>query len=175
MRTIIICVTLLAANLSGFAQPYEHQFLVKVGDTAPDFVINETSGKLYKLSDLRGSVVMLQFTASWCSVCIKEMPFIEEEIWQVGKNKGLKVIGIDLDEPIDKVKEFAKRTKVTYPLALDPEGAIFYQYAQKPAGVTRNVIVDRNGKIIALTRLFNKDEFDNMKKIIFEELDKKSE
>ena len=54
------------------------------------------------------------------------------EIWQVGKNKGLKVIGIDLDEPIDKVKEFAKRTKVTYPLALDPEGAIFYQYAQNP-------------------------------------------
>jgi len=146
---------------------------VKVGDTAPDFVINEISGNSYKLSDLRGSVVMLQFTASWCSVCIKEMPYIENEIWQVGKDKGLKVIGIDLDEPIDKVKEFAKRTKVTYPLALDPEGAIFYQYAQKPAGVTRNVIVDRKGKIIALTRLFNKDEFDSMKKVIFEELDKK--
>ncbi|MGI6478465.1 MAG: TlpA family protein disulfide reductase [Salinivirgaceae bacterium] len=173
MRIIIICVALLTISCSGYTQPYEHQFLVKVGDTAPDFVINEISGKSYKLRDLRGSVVMLQFTASWCSVCNKEMPYIENEIWQVGKNKGLKVIGIDLDEPIDKVKEFAKRTKVTYPLALDPEGAIFYQYAQKPAGVTRNVIVDREGKIIALTRLFNKDEFDSMKKIIFEELDKK--
>jgi peroxiredoxin len=155
------------------SQPYEHQYMVKVGDTAPDFVITETSGKTYKLSELRGSVVMLQFTASWCSVCAREMPHIEEEIWLPGKEKGLKVIGIDLDEPIEKVEAFAKLTKITYPLALDPGGNIFQLYAQKGAGVTRNVVLDRNGKIIVLTRLFKKEEFDGMRKIIFEELDKK--
>ncbi len=173
MRTILSFIFWINTLFTGLTQPYEHQYLVKVGDMAPDFVINEISGKSYKLSDLRGSVVMLQFTASWCSVCVKEMPFIEKEIWLVAKEKGLQVIGIDLDEPADKVKEFIQRTQITYPMALDPQGAIFYKYAQKSAGVTRNVVVDRNGRIIALTRLFNKEEFDNMKKIIFAELEKK--
>lgn len=92
-------------------------YIVKVGDKAPYFTIKEAGGKTYKLSDLKGKVVMLQFTASWCSVCRTEMPFIEKE-----------------------------------------------------AGVTRNVIIDRNGKIIFLTRLYKREEFDQMKKVIFEQL-----
>ena len=59
---------------------------------------------------------------------------------------------------------------VTYPLALDPGADIFGLFAVKEAGVTRNVIIDRSGKIIFLTRLFDKEEFDRMKKVIFAEL-----
>lgn len=152
---------------------YENNYLVKVGDTAPDFTIREAGGKSYKLSDLRGKVVMLQFTASWCSVCRKEMPFIEEEIWLPGKKQGLLVIGIDRDEPEETVKKFAADMKITYPLALDPGAEIFAKFAEKEAGVTRNVIIDRNGKIIFLTRLFERGEFDKMKEVIFAELSKK--
>lgn len=152
---------------------YENNYLVKVGDTAPDFTVKEAGGKSYKLSDLRGNVVMLQFTASWCSVCRKEMPFIEKEIWIPGKNQGLVVIGIDRDEPVETVKKFASDIKITYPLALDPGADIFGMFAEKQAGVTRNIIIDRNGKIIFLTRLFEREEFDQMKKIIFSELAKK--
>lgn len=145
-------------------------YIVKVGDTAPDFIINEAGGESYRLSDLRGRVVMLQFTASWCSVCRTEMPFIENEIWLPGKGEGLVVIGIDRDEPLEKVIQFKKDIAVTYPLALDPGADIFGLFALKEAGVTRNVIIDRNGKIIFLTRLFERGEFDEMKKIIFAEL-----
>lgn len=152
---------------------YENGYLVKVGDTAPDFTIKEAGGKTYKLSDLRGKVVMLQFTASWCSVCRTEMPFIESEIWKEKKNTGLVVIGIDRDEPEDKVLKFKKEMKITYPLALDPGADIFGLYADKQAGVTRNVIVDRKGKIIFTTRLYERPEFDSMKKVIFAELEKK--
>ncbi len=56
---------------------------------APDFVVNEAAGKSYRLSELRGRVVMLQFTASWCSVCRQEMPFIEKEVWKPGKDRVL--------------------------------------------------------------------------------------
>jgi len=152
---------------------YDEGYLFKVGDMAPDFVIQEAGGKSYKLSSLRGKVVMLQFTASWCSVCRKEMPFIEEEIWKPGKDQGLVLVGIDRDEPVETVLKFSKDIAVTYPLALDPGADIFGLYAEKAAGVTRNVIIDRSGKIIFLTRLFEREEFDEMKALIFNELNKK--
>lgn len=152
---------------------YEHGYLVKVGDTDPDLTIREAGGKTYKLADLRGKVVMLQFTASWCGVCRKEMPFIEDEIWIPGKDKGLVVVGIDRDEPEATVLRFKDDMKITYPLALDPGADIFGLFAQKEAGVTRNVIIDRKGRIVFLTRLFEREEFDEMKDLIFSELAKK--
>ena len=152
---------------------YDEGYLVKIGDIAPDFTLSEAGGKTYMLSDLKGKVVMLQFTASWCSVCRTEMPFIEKEIWEEKKDAGLIVIGIDRDEPVDKVLQFKKDIKVTYPLALDPGAKIFGLFAQKQAGVTRNIIIDRSGKIIFLTRLYKKKEFNEMKKIIFTELSSK--
>lgn len=152
---------------------FENGYVVKVGQTAPDFVINEAAGKSYRLSDLRGKIVMLQFTASWCSVCRKEMPFIEKEIWQAKKTSDLVVLGIDRDEPLEKVLKFKKDMGITYPLALDPAADIFALYAVREAGVTRNVIIDRSGKIIFLTRLFEREEFNKMKEIIFTELDAK--
>jgi peroxiredoxin len=151
---------------------YDDGYLVKIGDTAPDFTIHEAGGKTYRLSELRGKVVMLQFTASWCSVCRTEMPSIEKDIWQTKKSAGLIVIGVDRDEPVDKVQKFKKDIKVTYPLALDPGADIFGLYAQKEAGVTRNVIIDRSGKIIFLTRLYKEEEFNQMKKLILAELSK---
>jgi len=89
------CIVLLAYKTGN----YQNGYIVKAGDNAPDFVINEAGGKSYRLSDLRGKVVMLHFTASWCGVCRTEMPFIEKEIWQETGPEGLIVIGIDRDEP----------------------------------------------------------------------------
>jgi peroxiredoxin len=175
-QTILLSLALFLSILAVSAQEqkvYTNGYIVKTGDTAPDFTIKESGGKSYKLSDLRGKVVMLQFTASWCPVCRKEMPFIEDEIWTPGQKKGLVVIGIDRDEPLDKVVDFKKDIKITYPLALDPGAGIFALYALKEEGVTRNVIIDRSGKIIFLTRLFEREEFDNMKKIVFSELKNK--
>lgn len=169
--SIICSVFIISSCLHGQEKKvYKDDYIVRVGDIAPDFNINESDGKSYKLSSLRGKVVMLQFTASWCSVCRQEMPFIEKEIWQHGKQSGLVVIGIDRDEPLEKVEKFKKDIGVTYPLALDPGADHFALFALKEAGVTRNVIIDRTGKIIFLSRLFDREEFDRMKTVIFSEL-----
>ncbi len=167
-----ILISIFICNLSPgqTRKVYENDYLVKIGDMAPDFTIRDAGGTTYRLSDLRGKVVMLQFTASWCSVCRTEMPFIEKEIWQVKKDAGLLVVGIDRDEPADKVIQFRKDIKVSYPLALDPGANIFGLFTVKEAGVTRNVIIDGSGKIIFLTRLYKKEEFEQMKKVIFAEL-----
>ena len=55
---------------------------------------------------------------------------------------------------------------VTYPLLLDEDGKIFSLYTEKGAGVTRNIIIDKEGKIVFLTRLFEREEFDQMKEVI---------
>jgi len=142
-------------------------YIVKVGDMAPNFSMRLTNGETITLSDLRGKVVMLQFTASWCGVCREEMPFIERDIWQKHKaNPKFRLYGIDRDEPLETVLTFAKQTGITYPLGLDPKADIFALYAQRNAGITRNVIVDTDGRIVMLTRLYNKEEFAEMCKII---------
>ena len=162
---------MLVATLGLFGQEDDRGYLVKVGDTAPDFTMTLTTGEQIQLSDLKGKVVMLQFTASWCGVCRKEMPFIENEIWQVLKdNSEFALFGIDRDEPLEKVIWFGEKVGVTYPLALDPGAEIFQLFALKDAGITRNIIIDRDGKIIYLTRLFEREEFNEMKEIIFQQL-----
>ncbi len=142
----------------------ERGYIVSVGDIAPDFVtVKAADGDTVQLSDYRGRVVMLQFTASWCGVCRKEMPDIESRIWQRHKeNASFALLGIDRDEPAETVMEFAKKTGVTYPLVLDPDADIFGLYADKRAGVTRNVIVGRDGRIVMMTRLYDEVEFDRM-------------
>mgnify|MGYP004636112793 FL=1 len=137
--------------------------IVRVGDTAPDFTVNLTDGTQVKLSSLRGKVVMLQFTASWCGVCRKEMPHIESQIWQRHKdNSQFALLGIDRDEPLATVNQFVKKTGVTYPMALDPGADVFALYAEREAGITRNILIDRDGLIDKTTRLNNETEFSSL-------------
>ncbi|WP_316848866.1 TlpA family protein disulfide reductase [Pedobacter agri] len=138
-------------------------YLVKVGDQAPDdFELVLHDGTKTNLKALRGKVVVLQFTASWCKVCREEMPYLEKDLWQTYKNKNVVLIGVDRDEPLEKVQKFHQDMNISYPLALDPGASIFYRFADKKAGVTRNVIIDETGKIRYLTRLYDKEEFSAM-------------
>ena len=161
---LLVCACLLSQPVKAQqVTPDNAGYIVKVGDMAPDFEMELTDGQKVKLSDLRGKVVMLQFTASWCGVCRKEMPFIEKDIWLKHKdNKAFALFGA-----------FAKRTGVTYPLALDPGADIFARYADRKAGITRNVLIDKTGKIVMLTRLYNEEEFSSLCKKIDEMLGEK--
>lgn len=141
----------------------ERGYTVSVGDKAPDFAIEYLDGRVVNLSDLKGKLVMIQFTASWCGVCRKEMPYIETEIWQKHKdNPNFALIGIDLKEDEATTTKFAADMKVTYPLTLDRDGAKFALFTEPKAGVTRNIIIDKEGKIVLLTRLFEMEEFNAM-------------
>ncbi|MCK9413595.1 MAG: TlpA family protein disulfide reductase [Prolixibacteraceae bacterium] len=171
--TFLITVSLFLVSFSTFAQmpvkqvPADYGYIVKIGDKIPEFTTTLISGKTFSNADFKGKVVMLQFTASWCSVCRKEMPFIERDIWLKNKdNKNFVLVGVDLDEPLEKVVNFQKDINVTYPMALDPGGKIFGLIAEKKAGVTRNIILDKTGKIVYLTRLYKEDEFAEMVKVI---------
>ncbi|MCC8199214.1 MAG: TlpA family protein disulfide reductase [Tannerellaceae bacterium] len=138
-------------------------YIVHIGEMAPDFMIEYVDGRSEKLSDLKDKLVMIQFTASWCGVCRKEMPYIERDIWQKHKNNPhFALIGIDLKEDKETTAKFAEHMKISYPLTLDTDGSRFGLFTAQGAGVTRNIILDKEGKIVLLTRLFEMEEFNEM-------------
>lgn len=158
MLFFIVVTMMLKAQMSK-----DSGYIVQIGDTVPDIELQLITGESLSLRALRGKVVVLQFTASWCSVCRKEMPHLEKEVWQPYKEDDFLLIGIDYDEPLETVIAFKDQMKITYPMALDPDAAIFSQFALKRSGVTRNVVIDREGRIAFLTRLYDREEFESMK------------
>jgi len=88
----------------------------KAGETAaaPDFTLQDLSGKKVRLADLKGKVVLLEFWATWCPPCRAEIPTIERLHAQYG-SKGLTVLAIALDEGgWDEVKAFVTEHKISY-------------------------------------------------------------
>ncbi len=166
--TIFAMIILLSCSNPVNTVQADRGYHVSVGDSVENIVFTFPDSSSVSLDDLKGKVVVLQFTASWCSVCRKEMPFLEKEVWQKNKNNDFLLIGVDFKQSIDTILSFTKHMKITYPMASDPDGEIFYKFSRKNTGVTRNVVIDKNGRIAYLTRLFNREEFDNMKKKIDE-------
>ncbi len=145
-------------------------YKVKVGEMVPEFSLTLMDGTILNNESIKGQVTVLQFTASWCSVCRKEMPHLEKEVWQRFKDQDFKLIGIDLEETVEQTQKLIDQTGVTYPIGIDTDRFIFQAFTLPKAGVTRNIVIDREGKIVFLTRLFEAKEFNEMIEVINEEL-----
>jgi peroxiredoxin len=147
--------------------PEEYGYVIKAGEKIPEFEFTLLNGKTISSKDWTGKVVMLQFSATWSGVCRKAIPFIENEIWlKYKRNPDFALYGIDRGEPLETVKAFAREVNLSYPFAIDPQAEIFSIFAKKDAGITRNVIIDKEGRIAFVTRLFKEDEFKKMVAVI---------
>ena len=161
-----MCMTVQAQQMD------DRGYIVQLGQQAPEFEFKLLSGDTINNDVLKGKVVVLQFTGSWCSVCRKEMPHLEDEVWQRFKDDDFILIGLDLREDEAKAKEFANAMGVTYPMASDLDSRLFDLFAGPKQGVTRNIVLDKKGEIIFLTRLYERSEFEEMISVIDLELKK---
>jgi cytochrome c biogenesis protein CcmG/thiol:disulfide interchange protein DsbE len=109
---------------------------------APNFALRDTSGKVVRLSDLRGQVVLINFWATWCAPCRQEMPAIEQA-YRDQKSQSFTVLEVDDQEPTSDVLAFAHQLGETPPILLDENGAVTAQYALK--GLPDSFFVDRQG------------------------------
>jgi peroxiredoxin len=110
-----------------------------------DFTLRELNGKSWTLKELHGKVVVLNFWATWCPPCRKEMPDLET-LYQQFKDQGLLILAIS-DEDAGKVKPFIAQQKVTYPILLDPGRKVNELFQIE--GIPKTFVYDRTGKLVA--------------------------
>src|SRR5882762_4919843 len=110
-----------------------------------DFTLIELSGKSWTLKELRGQVVVVNFWATWCPPCRKEMPDLET-LYKQFKDQGLVILAIS-DEDAGKVRPFIAEQKVTYPILLDPGRKVNELFQIE--GIPKTFVYDRGGKLVA--------------------------
>jgi|Deesub1362B_J571_1020462.scaffolds.fasta_scaffold00125_25 peroxiredoxin len=114
---------------------------------AEDFLLPSLQGGVYRLSDFKGKVVVINFWASWCRECIKEMPQLEE-LYRRYKDKGLVVIGINIDRSKQKAALMIKNLGISYPVLHDEKGDVFIK-KYTVVGLPSTFIVDKEGRVVA--------------------------
>lgn len=123
-------------NLGGFT----------LGSPAPSFDLQSAGGDRVRLEQLRGSVVLLNFWATWCAPCRTEMPLLQA-VSDRFAGDGLLVLGINFDETSEEVQAYAAELALDFPLLLDPGGAVQALYGVR--GYPTTVVVDRDGNMAA--------------------------
>ena len=111
----------------------------------PEFTLTDITGKKWKFSDLRGKVVLVNFWATWCPPCRKEMPDLDA-LYRRFAAKGFVVLGIS-DEEKQKVEPFIREHKVTFPVLLDPGRKVNDAFVVE--GIPKSFVYDRDGKLVA--------------------------
>lgn len=119
-----------------------------MGQPAPSFSLPALSdGNPVALEDLKGSVVVLDFWATWCGPCVAALPKVQE----VARDKasaGVKVFAINLKEDREKVAAFVKEKGLELPVLLDAQGTSARAY--KVQAIPQQVVIDRTGKVTAV-------------------------
>jgi cytochrome c biogenesis protein CcmG/thiol:disulfide interchange protein DsbE len=118
----------------------------EIGDLMPAYSARYLDGKPFDLAREKGSVVLLNVWATWCSPCRFETPELQA-LHDKYSARGFKVIGVSVDEGgADAVKQFITENKVTYPIALDADGRV--ANVLRTTVLPTSVIIGRDGRIL---------------------------
>lgn len=143
MHSNIYLKTFLFAWLA-FAQiAHANEEPLKVGKVPPDFTLKSSAGNNLRLSEFIGQVVLINFWATWCSPCRKELPLLNE-LHERYNRAGFVLIGINIDQDLDKAREFANSLGIKFPILFDPVNEVSKSYGLSAMPTT--IIIDRSGK-----------------------------
>jgi peroxiredoxin len=136
---LIGALLITAAAQAGDLKPYS-------GEPLPDFTLSDMEGRAHTLSSYRGKVVMLNFWATYCGPCIKEMPSMQRLKGKLA-DRPFDILAIDMAEEKADVEAFMQRHKieVNFPILLDTEGTVIEQWMV--SAVPTTFIIDPQGKI----------------------------
>jgi cytochrome c biogenesis protein CcmG/thiol:disulfide interchange protein DsbE len=153
MLSFVVSCTAQDKNKSGDRTPTQAAPAVRGGSGAPAFVLKDSDGKSVSLADYKGKVVILDFWATWCPPCRREIPHFVELQKEYG-SKGLQVIGVAVDQDgWDKVKPFMQSNGINYPVLMYTE-SVYDAYQQllpeaERGGIPFTFVIDKNGQVKA--------------------------
>ncbi|GAE91318.1 cytochrome c-type biogenesis protein ResA [Gracilibacillus boraciitolerans JCM 21714] len=121
---------------------------VAIGDHAKDFQLKQvvtTNDNIIKLSDLRGKGVMLNFWATYCGPCKKEMPYMEK-LYPEYKEKGIEILAVSVDATELVITNFVEEYDLTFPILHDKNSQVLDAYGIRPLPTT--YFIDENGIVV---------------------------
>lgn len=120
----------------------------EVGYLAPDFALRDLEGRVVRLSDFHGRAVLLNFWATWCPPCRREMPSMEQA-YREYRGRGLEILAVSIDTGgADAVQAFVQELNLTFPVLLDPDMAVLRTY--RLGGIPGSFLIDRRGVVRAV-------------------------
>lgn len=146
--TVMFLLTSVNALLATGPVPGEKTLLLETPSkpvAAFDVEIKTIAGKTYRLKDLKGQVVFINFWATWCVPCLREMPSMER-LNRKMKGKAFRMLAVNFDEPIEKIRQFTKGKGFTFEIVLDPGGSIGEKYNAERLPLT--YIIGPKGNIV---------------------------
>ena len=128
-------------------QPKANQFKSQEGYMAPRFSLRNLKGNMEGVDDYLGKVIVVNFWATWCVPCVKEMPSFES-LYRRYRSQGLTLLAVSLDKgDSTKVQEFADKYKLSFPILLDTEGVAEKLYPSFSIPFT--YVIDKQGRVVA--------------------------
>jgi peroxiredoxin len=144
--------------------------LIKVGQVVPEFSYITLENDTINVNELKGKVVFMNFFATWCPICIKELPYIESDIWTKYKdNENFELIVFGREHNAEEVIAFKEKSGYAFNFVPDPERKIYSLFAEKY--IPRNIVLDRDGNIIFQAG-FDDEDFAKLKEVLETELAK---
>lgn len=118
----------------------------RIGTEAPEIMLTTVDGKAFRLSELRGRPVILNFWATWCTPCVEEVATLQA--CSTRYSQEIVIVGINADEPRNDVLDFIDEHALTFTMLLDPDSRIQNLYEIR--GFPTTFIIDREGIIRAV-------------------------
>lgn len=115
-----------------------------IGQSAPDFALRSLTGENHRLSEHLGSVVVINFWATWCGPCRQEMPLLAQILLKYQRT-GLVLFGVNIDERPEQAVEMVRTLQVSYPMLFDGRKEVAKDYQVGTLPVT--VLIDRGGTV----------------------------
>ncbi|QEK13349.1 redoxin domain-containing protein [Crassaminicella thermophila] len=120
---------------------------IEVGKPAPDFTLENLQGESVSLSDFRGKNVLVNFWATWCPYCVKEMPDLNK-LYIENKENDFVVLAVDVGESKEDVEKYLEGKSYEFPVLLDKDGSISIKYMVR--GLPTSFMIDKEGNIRAI-------------------------
>ncbi len=142
--------------------------LKKIGDIMPEFSFTTLDGKTASISDFEGKTILINFFATWCGPCMKELPELQKQIWENIKNENLVVLTLGRGHSAEDLEKWNQKKGFTFSISPDKDKSIYELFFTRY--IPRNVVVGKNGKIILQEFGFSEKKLQHMIEVIKKDL-----